>query len=158
MTDTGTGMTHEVQMHLFEPFFTTKKAGTGTGLGLAAVHGIVLRSGGSIGVYSGLGVGTSFKVYLPRGEAALIAAPEIPAAPSRSATQTVLIVEDSDALRELARRLLERDGYSVLLAANAEEAIRIFDRHAAIDVVLTDVVMPGASGPELTKQLLERRD
>jgi two-component system, cell cycle sensor histidine kinase and response regulator CckA len=158
MTDTGTGMTDDVQAHLFEPFFTTKESGRGTGLGLAAVHGIVTRIGGSIGVYSEVGIGTSFKVYLPRADAAsVVAAPPVPAADARTRTRTVLVVEDAEGVRELARRLLERDGYTVLVAADADEALKIFDGHGAIDVVLTDVVMPGASGPELTKQLIERR-
>jgi two-component system cell cycle sensor histidine kinase/response regulator CckA len=158
VTDTGTGMPPDVQAHLFEPFFTTKESGKGTGLGLATVHGIVTRSGGSISVYSEVGSGTSFRVYLPQADAASIdARPQIAAARSRRGTQTVLVVEDSDSVRDLARRLLERQGYTVLLAANADEAIRLFERHATIEVLLTDVVMPGASGPDLTRSLIEQR-
>jgi two-component system cell cycle sensor histidine kinase/response regulator CckA len=124
---------------------------------LATVHGIITQSGGSINVYSEVGRGTSFKVYFPRADAAEIAAST--AAPPRpeAGLQTVLVVEDADGLRELAKRLLQRQGYTVLVAANAEEAIRLFDLNASIDVLLTDVVMPGASGPELTRQLIARR-
>jgi CheY-like chemotaxis protein len=158
VTDTGTGMTPEVRAHLFEPFFTTKEVGKGTGLGLATVLGIIKRSGGSVGVYSEVGKGTSFKVYFPRTNAAemVVEAPR-PVAVPRRGTQTVLVVEDAEGLRELTRRLLQRQGYTVLLAANADEARRLFDQHPSIDVLLTDVVMPGASGPELTKDLVERR-
>lgn len=159
VSDTGTGMTPDVQARLFEPFFTTKEPGRGTGLGLATVHGIVARSGGSVGVYSEIGRGTSFKVYFPRTDAAETVAEVRPAVAARpsSGAQTVLVVEDADGLRQLTRRLLERLGYTVLLAANANEAIELFERHSSIDVILTDVVMPGASGPELTSRLVERR-
>jgi PAS domain S-box-containing protein len=158
VTDTGTGMTPEVQARLFEPFFTTKEPGTGTGLGLATVHGIAARSGGSVHVYSEVGRGTSFKVYFPRADAAegVVNAPP-PVTRPRAGGQTVLVVEDADGLRELARRLLQRQGYTVLVAPNADDALRLFERHASIDVLLTDVVMPGTSGPELARQLLERR-
>jgi CheY-like chemotaxis protein len=147
-------MTPAVQARLFEPFFTTKEAGQGTGLGLATVHGIVSRSGGSVNVYSELGRGTSFKVYMPRadGSAAIPEAPTVDR--PGGARETVLIVEDEDAIRELATRFLERQGYSVLVAANAEEAFRLVTSDATIDVLLTDVVMPGASGPELTNRLV----
>jgi two-component system cell cycle sensor histidine kinase/response regulator CckA len=157
VTDTGTGMTPQVQARLFEPFFTTKERGKGTGLGMATVYGIATRSGGSVGVHSEIGKGTSFKVYFPRAEATEIAAPPAPIARPRAGTQTVLVVEDEDGLRALAKRLLERQGYTVLIAANAEEALRLFELNASIDVLLTDVVMPGASGPELTSQLVARR-
>ena len=158
VTDTGTGMTPQVQARLFEPFFTTKEVGKGTGLGLATVHGIVTRSGGSVNVYSEVGRGTSFKVYFPRADAAemVVDAPP-PVARPRAGAETVLVVEDAEGLRELARRLLERQGYTVLVAANADEALQLFERNPSIDVLLTDVVMPGASGPELTRQLVERR-
>ncbi len=157
VSDTGTGMSPEVQARLFEPFFTTKEAGKGTGLGLATVHGIVKRSGGSIGVYSEVGRGTSFHVYFPVADAEEDVVASLPASRLRTGVETVLVVEDAPGLRELAKRLLERLGYNVLIAANAEDALLMVERHASIDVLLTDVVMPGASGPELTRQLLERR-
>jgi PAS domain S-box-containing protein len=158
VTDSGTGMTPEAQEHLFEPFFTTKEPGKGTGLGLATVHGIVTRSGGSVSVHSEPGRGTSFKVYFPQAPAAdtTIDVPERPA-PPRPGSETVLVVEDSRGLRDLTKRLLERRGYTVIVAANAEEASRLFEETPSIDVLLTDVVMPGKSGPELIKRLAERR-
>jgi PAS domain S-box-containing protein len=158
VSDTGSGMTPEVQARLFEPFFTTKEVGKGTGLGLATVHGIVTRSGGSVDVYSEVGAGTSFKVYFPRAEAAKVVA-EVPAPVKRprAGTQTVLVVEDAEGLRELVTRLLKRLGYVVIVAANADEARRLFEENQSIDVLLTDVVMPGASGAELSRQLIELR-
>jgi CheY-like chemotaxis protein len=158
VTDTGTGITPEVQARLFEPFFTTKELGKGTGLGLATVYGIATRSGGSVTVNSEVGRGTSFMVYLPRADAAEAVVAEPPQVDRRRAGgQTVLVVEDAEGLRELTKRLLERHGYIVLLAANTEEALQLFDEHPDIDLLLTDVVMPGASGPDLVKQLVERR-
>ena len=158
MTDTGTGISREVQARLFEPFFTTKEVGKGTGLGLATVHGIVTRGGGSVGVYSEIGRGTSFTVYLPCAEASepdviIDTAVERPS----DGTETILVVDDAAGVRDLSKRLLTPKGYTVWVAANAEEALRLFDEHAAIEVVLTDVVMPGASGPALTEQLVQRR-
>jgi PAS domain S-box-containing protein len=156
VTDTGSGMTAEVQARLFEPFFTTKEVGKGTGLGLATVHGIVKGNGGSINVYSELGLGTTFKIYLPRVDYVEPGAQPAASTPRRGA-ETVLVVDDVQALRDLTKRLLERLGYTVLTAANAEEAQAIFDGAASIDVLLTDVVMPGASGPELTRRLAQQR-
>ena len=157
VTDTGSGMTPDVQARLFEPFFTTKPVGHGTGLGLATVHGIVTRNGGGISVSSRPGRGTSFQVYLPRAQPlAAVVTPPL-AVRAGGGVETVLVVEDVKGLRALTKRLLERYGYTVITAANAEEAVRLFDREAHIDVVLTDVVMPGTSGPELTRQLLARR-
>jgi PAS domain S-box-containing protein len=157
VTDTGTGMKPDVQARLFEPFFTTKEAGKGTGLGLATVQGIAMRSGGSVAFHSELDKGTSFTVYFPQADVAEIVTQVAPPARPRTGSQTVLVVEDADGLRELARRLLERQGYTVLVAANAEEALRLFESEAAIDVLLTDVVMPGGSGPELTRRVVEGR-
>jgi len=158
MTDTGTGMTPAVQARLFEPFFTTKEPGKGTGLCMATVYGIVTRAGGSVGVYSEVGRGTVFKVYFPRADAEEVPVDMPPAyVRPHTGTQTVLVVEDADGLRELAKRLLERQGYTVLVAANADEALRLFARNPSIDVLVTDVVMPGASGPELTRQLVEQQ-
>jgi CheY-like chemotaxis protein len=160
VSDTGAGMTPQVQARLFEPFFTTKEIGKGTGLGLATVHGIVTRSGGSVNVYSEIGKGTSFKVYLPRVDAAEMVvqpSPPPPVSPLRAGAETVLVVDDAEGLRALARRLLQPQGYTVLVAASAEEAFRLFEQDASIDVLLTDVVMPGTSGPEMTKRMVERR-
>jgi CheY-like chemotaxis protein len=158
VTDSGTGMTAQVQSRLFEPFFTTKDVGKGTGLGLATVHGIVTRTGGSVGVYSEVGKGSSFKVYFPAAAGADTAAePPAPSSATRAGAETILVVEDAEGLRELTKRLLERHGYTVLTAADAVEALSIFDAAPAIDVLLTDVVMPGTSGPELTRQLIERQ-
>jgi len=156
VTDTGTGMTPQVQARLFEPFFTTKGVGKGTGLGLATVHGIVARNGGSVEVSSEIGQGSSFTVYFPRAAAAEMVVAPPPVRRPRGGTQTVLVVEDENALREVARKMLVRLGYTVLVAANADQALRLFEQNGAIDVLLTDVVMPGASGPELTRQLAER--
>jgi two-component system, cell cycle sensor histidine kinase and response regulator CckA len=156
VTDTGTGMTPDVQARLFEPFFTTKAVGKGTGLGLAVIHGVVARAGGAVNVYSEVGKGTTFKVYFPRANAAeKIIAPLPPVFQPPVGTQTVLVVEDGEGLRELTKRLLEQQGYTVLVAANADEARQVFEENPSIDVVLTDVVMPGGSGMELTNELLE---
>jgi two-component system cell cycle sensor histidine kinase/response regulator CckA len=158
VTDTGTGMTPQVQARLFEPFFTTKEVGKGTGLGMASVYGIMTRSGGGVGVDSELGRGTAFKVYFPRasGEAVPADVPA-PVAPPRAVTQTVLLVEDEEGLRELAKRLLLRQGYTVLVAADAVEAVQLFDANPSVDVLLTDVVMPDTSGPELVATLVARK-
>ena len=158
VTDSGIGMSSQVLSHLFEPFFTTKEQGKGTGLGLATVHGIAARSGGSVNVYSEVGRGTSFKVYLPQIlEEALIAGAPAKLPKSGAGTETVLVVEDADALRELTRRLLSAQGYTVLVAANADQASQLFDANPSIDVLLTDVVMPGPSGPDLSQQLMKCR-
>jgi PAS domain S-box-containing protein len=158
VSDTGTGMTPDVQERLFEPFFTTKPLGRGTGLGLATVHGIVTRGGGSVGVYSELDKGTSLRVYFPRADAVdLETDAPAPAGRLRTGGETVLVVDDSDGLRALAKRFLDRQGYAVLTASSADEACRLVEQHPDIDVLLTDVVMPGASGPELTRQLIEQR-
>jgi two-component system, cell cycle sensor histidine kinase and response regulator CckA len=157
ISDTGTGMTPDVQARLFEPFFTTKEVGKGTGLGLASVHGIVTRCGGSVNVYSEVGKGTTFTVYFPRRDGPTVVVPPPPVARARAGAETILVVEDADGLREFARTLLVRQGYTVLIAANATEARQVFEQHPSIDLMLTDVVMPGASGPELAKQLLAER-
>ncbi len=157
ITDTGAGMTPQVQARLFEPFFTTKERGQGTGLGLATVHGIVAGSGGSIDVFSDVGKGTTFTVYFPRSDAAAPVVVGRPPVARPRVAETVLVVDDAAGLRELTRRLLQRLGYTVLIAASADEALRLFEQNASIDVLLTDVVMPGRSGPELTRQLVERR-
>jgi PAS domain S-box-containing protein len=158
VTDSGAGMSRDVLDHLFEPFFTTKGEGKGTGLGLATVHGIAARCGGTVNVYSEVGRGSSFKVYFPQEIEAASRADAPATLPKSSAgTETVLVVEDADALREMTRRLLSTLGYTVLVAANADRASHMFDENPSIDVLLTDVVMPGPSGPDLSEQLMKRR-
>jgi len=158
MSDTGSGMTPEVRARIFEPFFTTKEAGKGTGLGMATVYGIVTQSRASIDIDTEVGKGTSIRICFPKAmEDGVIVESPVVVARALPVTETVLVVEDEDGLRELARRLLSRLGYVVLVAANADEAVRKFEENASIDLVLTDVVMPGASGPELTLQLISRR-
>ncbi len=146
VTDTGVGMDAETQQHLFEPFFTTKLPGTGTGLGLSTVYGIVKQSGGHVSVYSEPGRGSTFKVYLPKVVAAVADEGGGQAEPAAVAgSETVLVVEDEPVLRNLVRRILARSGYDVLTASNADEAIRVADAHpSAIHLMVTDVVMPGA--------------
>lgn len=158
VTDTGAGMSEHVLARLFEPFFTTKDPGQGTGLGLATVHGIVAANGGCINVYSEIDRGTSFKVYFPMAEAVDQVAEMPPPSPPQSlgGTETVLVVEDSQGLRELTRRLLQQQGYTVLVAASANEALKMFAGDVPIDLMLTDVVLPGRSGPDLTRQLMEQ--
>jgi two-component system cell cycle sensor histidine kinase/response regulator CckA len=155
VSDTGTGMSPEVQARLFEPFFTTKEVGKGTGLGLATVHGIVTGGGGSIHVDSELGRGTTFNLYFPKAGAEADAV-ALPAVAQRDRFGTVLIVDDADGPRALAKRLLDRQGYTTMVAANAPEALRQFKEHP-IDVLLTDVVMPGTSGPDLMRELVAQR-
>ena len=157
VSDTGTGMTPAVQARLFEAFFTTKPPGKGTGLGLATVQGIARQSGGDVSVESAVGHGTSMKVYFPRAQTTVTAvAPPAAAAPPR-ASETILVVDDTEGICELTRRLLQRQGYTVLVALNARDALQMIEQNPSIDVLLTDVVMPGASGPELVRQVGERR-
>jgi two-component system cell cycle sensor histidine kinase/response regulator CckA len=156
MSDTGSGMTPETKSRLFEPFYTTKEQGKGTGLGLAVVDGIVKQSGGRIEVYSEPGAGTTFNVYLPATqEQDASALPPSDGRPPRG-SETVLLVEDEPAVREMTQAALQRLGYTVLPAASGAEALQIARaNHGAIDVVLTDVVMPGMSGPQLVERLRE---
>ena len=159
VTDTGTGMDAQTKSHIFEPFFTTKEKGKGTGLGLATVYGIVKQSDGYIWVYSEPGHGTSFMIYLPRVPDA--PGPVRPAfEPSASArgSETVLAVEDDEMVRALIRRMLETRGYTVLLASHGDEALRLLERHpGCIDLLMTDVVMPGMSGRDLADRVAELR-
>jgi len=151
--DTGTGMTPEVLAQAFEPFFTTKAVGAGTGLGLASVYGIVKQSGGHIEVSSAPGAGTDFRVYLP-AVADPVPPPPPPGALPRG-TETVLLAEDEDLVRRMTRRVLQGCGYTVLEAANGPDAERAAGAHGApVDLLITDLVMPGQSGGELADRLL----
>ncbi len=155
VTDTGVGIDRAAQARLFEPFFTTKEFGKGTGLGLATVYGIVKQSGGYIWVYSEPGRGATFKVYLPRVEQAgePLAAPPPPAR-ARGGTETILLAEDEAAVRNLARRVLEKQGYTLLLAATGRDGVQLAQQHAGpIDLLVTDVVMPEMGGRELAQRL-----
>jgi len=155
VSDTGVGMDAQTQAHIFEPFFTTKEAGKGTGLGLATVFGIVQQSGGSISVASRLGVGTTIEIYFPRVEDDLPRPPlPTPGAPLPRGTETVLLVEDADPLREMIREILEGAGYTVLECSDPEEALReVSTLNAQVRLMLTDVVMPRLSGPELARSV-----
>jgi two-component system cell cycle sensor histidine kinase/response regulator CckA len=159
VSDTGTGMTREVQQRLFEPFFTTKKLGRGTGLGLSTVYGIVKQSGGEVHVYSEIGQGSSFKVFFPRVAASVeeqqpVQAPkEVPLG-----TETLLVVEDDTSLRGLVERVLKNCGYTVYAADGGAEALAIArNPELSIDAVITDVVMPGMNGRELVERLVKSR-
>jgi len=158
VSDTGLGMDKETQSRIFEPFFSTKEIGKGTGLGLSTVFGIVKQSAGTIWVYSEPGHGTTFKIYFPRcGEAPVIIQPEI-STPLRGGSETILLVEDAAPLRELTRRLLEDCGYTVLDSGDPAEAIRIAGEHKGLlPLMITDVVMPGFSGPVLAERLATTR-
>jgi two-component system cell cycle sensor histidine kinase/response regulator CckA len=153
VTDTGTGIDQETQLHIFEPFFTTKAVGKGTGLGLATVYGIVKQSNGHIEVESALGIGSSFKIYFPSSERRSTdhkSRREMVKADFAAAT--VLVVEDAPALRDMIREALSGFGCRVLSASNGEEALRI-KHECTIDLLLTDVVMPGMNGPALAREI-----
>ena len=161
ISDTGCGMSKETRQHIFEPFFTTKVAGKGTGLGLSMVYGIVKQSGGNIWVYSEEDRGTTFKIYFPQvteqAEEYRRAATKIDAP---RGSETILLVEDAEWVRQLARQVLESAGYRVLEASSADTAIRIIETNqngTMIDLVLTDVIMPGMSGNDMSKQLQSTR-
>ncbi len=157
VSDTGCGMDRDTQARIFEPFFTTKEAGKGTGLGLATVYGIVQQSGGYIWVYSEVSHGTTFRIYLPQVGAPTWTSPSAAdLEPPAHDTGTILLVEDEPLVRELAGRVLRARGYQVLEAGDGATALRIASEHMArIDVLLTDVVMPGGmSGPQVAERLI----
>jgi CheY-like chemotaxis protein len=151
VADNGSGIPDDLKEKIFEPFFTTKGIGKGTGLGLATVYGIVKQSGGHISLTSSVGVGTRFTLLLPSASATLITSePSLAATPTIRGTETILLVEDEDAVRHIARTALERNGYRVLEANVASVALELARRHAGeIDMLLTDVVMPGMSGRQV---------
>jgi len=159
VSDTGEGMDAETQARIFEPFFTTKREGRGTGLGLATVFGIVKQSGGNVSVYSEPAHGTTFKLYLPRAEHSLAQDEHEPASATLlGGSETILLVEDEDLVRDLERQLLEECGYTVLEARDAQRALDLAASHGGpIDLLLTDVVMPGLGGRELVERLTPDR-
>jgi PAS domain S-box-containing protein len=154
VSDTGVGITPEVKARLFEPFFTTKAPGTGTGLGLATCHGIVKQSGGHIAVYSEVGRGTTFKVYLPAVDAPVTAtATAAPSLDFRGHGETVLLVEDDESVRELGTQVLGGLGYRVIIANNGVEALKRFNENSGLRLIVTDVVMPDMGGSELAQRV-----
>jgi CheY-like chemotaxis protein len=159
VSDTGLGMDKATKARIFEPFFTTKEPGAGTGLGLATVFGIVKQSGGSIRVVSEPGQGATFEIYLPRSEEPEKSSSPTPElTPTERGSEMILLVEDNDQLRQLIRRVLEKNGYQVLDAANPQEALAHFERQRdSIHLLLTDVVMPQMSGRQLAEKLLASR-
>jgi two-component system, cell cycle sensor histidine kinase and response regulator CckA len=156
VSDTGCGMEPDVQARIFEPFYTTKPVGQGTGLGLSTVYGIVKQSGGYVWVYSEVGLGSVFKVYLPAAEAGVaVATPEPPKTPVQG-SETILVVEDEDMVRNLACRGLEEHGYTVVEAQNGTQALEYIKRHpGSVHLVVSDVVMPEMGGRELARLLVK---
>jgi CheY-like chemotaxis protein len=159
VSDTGVGMDEATRSRIFEPFFTTKEVGQGTGLGLSTVYGIVKQSGGYIWVDSAPGKGSSFEIYLPRVEGEIESREPALPPPAVRTPATILLVEDEASLRDIAKELLEASGYTVVAAANGAEALALSEHHATgpIQLLLTDVMMPGMSGPALARRIRVRR-
>jgi PAS domain S-box-containing protein len=158
VSDTGSGMTPETRARIFEPFFTTKEVGRGTGLGLSTVHGIVKQSGGHVEVYTELGQGTTFKIYLPLAqEPSRPAEANAPVVRQLGGSETIVVVEDEDTIRVLMRRVLTGNGYTVLEASDGSEAISLCERQQRIDLLITDVVMPLMNGPDMVRRVCAAR-
>ncbi len=160
VSDTGAGMDQETMARAFEPFFTTKDPGKGTGLGLAMVYGIVKQSGGDIRIFTQPGQGTTFRIYLPRLESGVEAAKESPPfflRPLGHGSETILVLEDETALRNLIRQVLVSRGYTVLDTGDPTEAIRICERGGTIALLVTDVIMPKMSGPQVVERVIKLR-
>ncbi len=158
VSDTGEGMSPEIQAQIFEPFFTTKEMGRGTGLGLSTVYGIVKQSGGHIAVYSELGHGTAFKIYLPQTDVVVAEVTAVGSvAPDARPTETILVVEDDHRVRRMVEKTLTHAGYTVLVAEGAKTALSLAEQHVAtIRLVLTDAVMPDINGREVVRQIALR--
>jgi two-component system cell cycle sensor histidine kinase/response regulator CckA len=154
VSDNGSGMDRDTREHIFEPFFTTKEVGKGTGLGLATAYGIVHQAGGHVWLYSEPGLGSAFKLYFPRVDAALERAAVAPDSPAIG-VGTALVVEDDPAVRDMTTHLLQRAGFEVVAVADGAEALAAAQRAERIDVLVTDVVMPRLSGIDLAEQMME---
>jgi CheY-like chemotaxis protein len=158
--DSGCGIADEIRAHIFEPFFTTKEVGKGTGLGLSIVYGVVTQAGGTIAVDSAPGQGTAFHIWLPRDADTTPAPQPTAAAPgaSPSSGETILLVEDDEDVRDYVQFVLRQAGYRVLAADDGDQGLRVVETHdAEIHLVLSDIVMPGMSGPEMAAQARVRR-
>jgi CheY-like chemotaxis protein len=154
VTDSGLGMDEKTLQSAFEPFFTTKEPGKGTGLGLATVYGIVRQSGGWIDVQSAMGKGSSFKIYIPQTDARQVPALPVVTAKAMRGTETVMVVEDQEAVRELAKTVLEAYGYRVLEASSGDAALAFVKQYSQeIHLLVTDVILPGMNGMDLSKRL-----
>ncbi len=157
VSDTGTGMDQATQARIFEPFFTTKQKGRGTGLGLSTVYGIVQQSHGAIWVYSEIGHGTTFKVYFPRVNEPASSRAEARKDRLPKGTETILVVEDEQSVRELVRRILERQGYRVLMAGTPLDALAVAgDHQGTIHLLMSDVILPQMNGRVLADRFLEK--
>jgi CheY-like chemotaxis protein len=158
VTDNGTGMTPDVITRAFEPFFTTKQIGQGTGLGLSQVYGFVKQSGGHVKIYSESGHGTTVKLYLPRAHGNAVAdSQQTVAVPSAYGRETILVVEDDDDVRAFISETLADLSYTVLQASDARSALKVLDSEGPIDLLLTDVILPGPNGRELADAALRKR-